>query len=141
MDEGIRVYSSSDYTTVVNNSIFNSINYGIDVHSSDNVLVYNNSLVGNNGATDTYDFSHVQGVNNGSGNQWYYNGHGNYWSDWTSPDDDGDGIVDNPYILEGDSGSHDPYPLVESSHPIPELNFFLPFILIVLVTLYFVRKR
>ena len=141
MDEGIRVYSSSDYTTIVNNSIFNSVNYGIDVHSSDNVLVYNNSLVGNNGATDTYDSSHVQAVNNGSGNQWYHNGYGNYWSDWTSPDDNGDGIVDSPYILEGDSGSQDPYPLVESSHPIPELSFFHPFIIIVLVTLYFVRKR
>lgn len=141
MDEGIRLYSSSDYITVVNNSIFNSINYGIDVHSSDNVLVYNNSLVGNNGATSTYEASHVQAINNGSGNEWSHKGHGNYWSDWVSPDNNNDGIVDSPYILGGDTGSQDPYPLAESTHPIPELNFFLPFMLLVLGTLYFVRKR
>ncbi len=140
MDEGIRIYIGTS-TLIVNNSIIGSIGYGIDVHDTDNSIIYNNSLVGNNGATVTYDSSHVQAVNNGSGNQWYHYGHGNYWSDWTSPDDNGDGIVDNPYILDGDPGSQDPYPLVESSHPIPEMSVFLPCIIFVLVTFYFVRKR
>jgi PKD repeat protein len=26
---------------------------------------------------------------------------GNYWSDWTGPDDDGDGFVDSPYVFTG----------------------------------------
>lgn len=26
---------------------------------------------------------------------------GNYWSDWTSPDADGDGFVDSPYVFTG----------------------------------------
>ena len=26
---------------------------------------------------------------------------GNYWNDWTSPDSDGDGIVDEPYVFDG----------------------------------------
>jgi hypothetical protein len=28
-------------------------------------------------------------------------GGGNYWSDWTSPDEDGDGFVDSPYTFDG----------------------------------------
>ncbi len=140
MDEGIRVYLSSN-VYIVNNSVIGSINYGVDLHDCDNTLVYNNSLVSNNGATDTYAPSHVQAVNNGSGNQWYYKNHGNYWSDWTVPDNDTNGIVDSPYTLDGDSGSNDPYPLAESSHPIPELNFFFSWIILVLGMLYFVRKR
>ncbi len=127
-EEGIRVYSRADNTIIVNNSIRNCIRYGIDIHLSDNVLVYNNSLANNNGATDTYNSAHVQAVNNGTENMWYYNGYGNYWADWTTPDSDGDGIVDNPYILDGDSGSQDSYPLAEPSVPIPELSWILPLI-------------
>ncbi len=139
--EGIRLYARADDTRIVNNTIRNCHNYGIEIHSSNNVLIYNNSLLNNNGATDTYDSSHVQAYNNGTGNSWYYKGHGNYWADWTSPDGDNDGIVDNPYILDGDTGSQDPYPLAEPSTPIPELSYGIAAVVILLGIVYFLRRR
>ena len=44
----------------------------------------------------------------------------NFWSDWISPDLNGDHIVDNPYYLWG-SGTKDDFPLVA-----PEKLFFIP---------------
>jgi len=35
---------------------------------------------------------------------------GNYWSDYTGSDTNGDGITDTPYIVDGDQDS---YPLME----------------------------
>ena len=69
----------------------------------------------NNGATDNYDSNHIQGYNNGT-NYWGHKGRGNYWSDWTTPDNNHDGIVDNPYALDGD-GAQDNYPLVNPTVP------------------------
>ncbi|MHA2292397.1 MAG: NosD domain-containing protein [Candidatus Hodarchaeales archaeon] len=37
----------------------------------------------------------------------------NYWSDFTSPDNDGDGLVDYPYPLDGTTVDFDPYPRAE----------------------------
>lgn len=139
MNEGIRVYIGSS-TVIANNSIIGSIGYGIDVNSADNAIIYNNSLVNNNGAADSYDPLHVQATNNGT-NQWYYKNRGNYWSDWTSPDSNNDGIVDNPYALDGDSGSQDPYPLAEPPTPIPELNAAFVMLILLLALGYFVKRR
>ena len=36
-----------------------------------------------------------------------------YWDDWNSPDDDDDGVVDNPYTITGSANNQDIYPLVE----------------------------
>ena len=49
-------------------------------------------------------------------NRWNDTSKGNHWSDWTAPDDDGDGIVDLPYPIDGGAGASDQYPLV---HPAP----------------------
>lgn len=46
-------------------------------------------------------------------NWWAIEGHGNYWSDWTLPDNDMNGIVDTPYNISGGSAK-DNYPLTES---------------------------
>ncbi len=53
---------------------------------------------------------------------WDNEGRGNYWHDWSEPDRDGDGIMDNPYLLEGRTQSKDNYPLAESDVPIPEIS-------------------
>jgi len=143
MNVGIRAYLASNIL-IVNNSISHSSGYGIRADNTDGALIYNNSLWGNNGATDTYDSSHVQAFNNGS-NQWYYKNHGNYWADWANNNDTNDqnhdGIVDWHYKLDGDEGSEDPYPLKESSVPIPEMNPQIMVIILLIGIAYLVRKR
>ena len=47
---------------------------------------------------------------NGSNNDWDDSAIGNFWSDWTTPDSNSDGIVDNPYNVAGTASSKDNYP-------------------------------
>jgi hypothetical protein len=81
--------------------------------SSSNKIYHNNIIDCNSGSTQASD--------GGTLNVWHndYPGGGNYWSDWTTPDTQSgpnqdqtssDGIVDNPYSIDG--GSEDSYPLV-----------------------------
>jgi len=88
---------------------------GIRIESGKGNLVWNNSLLGNNGAGPVFDSGNPQGEDYGEGNQWNASnlpgGWGNFWSDWKSPDVDSDGLVDLPYVLGGDAGSVDHHPL------------------------------
>ena len=52
----------------------------------------------------------VQCIDNGTNTHWNLSNQGNYWDDWTSPDSNTDGIVDNPYNLVGTAGAKDFYP-------------------------------
>ncbi|MFX1255149.1 MAG: NosD domain-containing protein [Promethearchaeota archaeon] len=86
---------------IINNSIYNNIKYGIDVFSSDyNNISWNNFIDNNPGGTS-------QASDTGHHNSFMYN----YWADWTSPDNDSDGLVDVPYKIDGTAGNTDPYPL------------------------------
>ncbi|MGD0817160.1 MAG: hypothetical protein ABR986_02025 [Methanomassiliicoccales archaeon] len=46
-------------------------------------------------------------------NRWNDSVGGNYWSERTAPDADSDGIVDQPYALDGGLGAMDYRPLVD----------------------------
>lgn len=116
---GIQVAKESYGNTLKGNSVSNN-NIGIDIYyyASSNVLtgntvsnnnmgiylsqgsssnkIYNNNFMSN--ATQVRDSSYWGGPN-------VYNlaapVGGNYWSNWTSPDLNGDGFVDNPYVIRG----------------------------------------
>jgi len=135
-----------DNTKVHNNRIGNSTSYGVWVDSqSGGDRFYNNSFYFNNGSNDTYNESHVQAYDAGL-NFWNTpapdygtHGYGNFWYDWQSPDDNGDGIVDLPYSLDG--GAKDDYPRT-NAQPIPEISsLFLLIGLMVLLSVIFRRRR
>ena len=65
-------------------------------------LFYSNIFINNNGAGEEFNSSHIQA--RCENNYDYWNNsylRGNYWSDWTGPDLNNDGIVDDPYPLSG----------------------------------------
>jgi parallel beta-helix repeat protein len=126
--DGIYAYYS-DYNVFRTNSIINNGDYGIELSDSMYNLIYNNSFWYNHGSGDVYDSSHIQAYDDYI-NQWNTTtGYGNYWNDWTSPDDNGDGIVDDPYVVNLYSGYKDYYPRTTPSPgtdvPIPELSWMV----------------
>ena len=91
-ESGINVWNSV-YNTVQNNTCrYNT--QGIRLLDSGYNLIVNNNFSGN--STQAL-------VDGGSGNVFNlaWPTGGNFWSDWTDPDADGDGIVDDPYIFTG----------------------------------------
>lgn len=99
---------SSDNNIVINNTICNSELSGMILTgtSSNNIITFNafnetESI--QEGSTQAHDYS-----TNGTVNKFSFN----YWNEWTTPDMDGDGIVDDPYIIHGDAHNVDSYPLV-----------------------------
>ena len=129
--------SSSSTGLYIRNSMGNSIQYCsfwsnsgygvmLDVDTSSNRIT-NNTFAYNNGASNVYDPNYTQAYDWIGTNTWNSggspHGFGNYWYDWTSPDGNSDGIVDNPYVLEGIPAAQDNFPLVSTPvNPIPEFG-------------------
>ncbi|OLS29251.1 MAG: hypothetical protein HeimC2_00980 [Candidatus Heimdallarchaeota archaeon LC_2] len=82
------------------NNIYNSEDYGVRIgHFAENNSFINNNFMNNgNNSTQGYAESEINTIEY------------NYWNDWTGPDIDGNGIVDQPYEFENNS---DKYPLIE----------------------------
>lgn len=106
---------SSNGNTVTNNDYYKNTVFGIGLNTSiiHNRIHHNNFIQNNGGGKQAVDNS-TSGTNFWNTSSTPY-GYGNYWSDWTTPDTNGDGIVDSPYILGG-AGAKDYYPLVD---PVP----------------------
>jgi len=111
--DGIHLYTCNN-NTISRNDVSDNVRYGIYLESSVNNDVYGNTFIDNNGATSVYNASHVQAFDN-SMNNWNTTSHGNYWSDWRSPDDlEPYGIVDDPYVIIG-GGNTDQLPLTDGN--------------------------
>jgi len=110
---GIHMGNCSD--NVIENCTLSGHNYGIDLHNSSD-----NTLTGNTVSNSSYGlYFTISCINNqiysnnfidnatqayvGTGNVFNLDKPigGNYWSDWTEPDADGDGFVDSPYVFTG----------------------------------------
>jgi len=89
---GIELKSAHD-SQIFDNTFKDCFVWGIDLDSgcSGNTIYHNNFI-------DNY----IHASDDGN-NLWNltYPGGGNYWNNWTTPDSNGDGFVDNPYIIPG----------------------------------------
>jgi nitrous oxidase accessory protein len=136
---GVSIYDSGSNNFVYSNSITHHV-YGIAITGGDNNTVYANDLVNNTcGAEIGYleppapnctlyhnnfigssqqvstraSRTYIPGV---WSEPFYLTGffdngeEGNYWSDYTGTDSDGDGIGDTPYVIDADR--RDNYPLM-----------------------------
>ncbi len=123
--EGISTSACSN-VEFSNNTIQNCATIGIDVISGDNSTIMWNTIQGNGEyaieLTDNTEFFEIkyntfdtngetcQICDDGVSNDISFN----YYSDWTSPDTDANGIVDNPYAIDGLASNEDPFPLTEA---------------------------
>jgi len=127
---GMTLNTHSNRNIISWNKVCNCLSYGAYIAGSDNNKFWNNTFIGNRGGGN-------QAYDSGTGNLWNIagspHGYGNYWSDWTTPDSNLDGIVDNPYVLTGTSGAKDYYPLTTTPpDPIPEFGS-MPLVMTVLL--------
>ncbi len=115
LNEGA-ILDGPDNCTIIGNLFYRSGGLGVAMVSDhgpiiDN-LIWGNSFLYNNGATSVHQSGRYQASEPAPSDNWtsIADGRGNHWSDWTTPDIDGDGIVDLSYALEG--GRNDTRPLV-----------------------------
>ncbi|KXH77063.1 MAG: hypothetical protein AM326_05885 [Candidatus Thorarchaeota archaeon SMTZ-45] len=112
---GIHISHLAYDNNILNNTISNCTEHGFyaELNSGNNTIKWNTFIGNNMGGTS-------QAFDGASENVLY-----NYWSDWTTPDDDFDNIVDIPYLLEGAVMNNDPYPLTHPANP-PEFHYLTP---------------
>jgi parallel beta-helix repeat protein len=134
---GIYLQTESIGNNITNNALFYNL-FGIyldddlyDIFIHRNVLdnnsigvritapCYNNSIYEN---FFLRNIIHAQ--DDGTDNTWNTTTIGNYWDNWTTPDIDNDGIVDDPYtFIEGSAGSNDSLPIAEDGAPMINIIF------------------
>jgi parallel beta-helix repeat protein len=103
---GIVIESSAE-NSIINNTIYKN-GFGlsietVDKNKAEKNLIRSNDFVRNNVGSD-------QAADLGNDNVFEKN----FWDDWTSPDNNGDGIVDIPYTIS--NFSKDYYPMVKPNH-------------------------
>ena len=92
---------SNNHISNCNNGVYIEDTFNTD-DCNDNLFYHNNYIDNTKGAYDECDNIWDKGYPTG----------GNYWSDYTGVDNDGDGIGDTPYDISGGENK-DNYPLME----------------------------
>jgi len=100
------------YNMVVRNNIEENYDRGICLLSSSSNIIYHNNLINN--TSQVYIENSLNVWDDG------YPSGGNYWSNYTGVDANGDGIGDTPYVIDADN--QDRYPLMHPWSPLPVHN-------------------
>ena len=108
---GIYLYMTANNNTIYKNNFINLRDYAIynpkiSSLSGESNLFYLNYFINNNKPTK-------QALDDGKYNKWDDGSIGNYWSDYTGCDKNGDGIGETPYTVLGDAGAKDYKPITE----------------------------
>lgn len=112
---GIRIQYGVDNRFLGN--VLQGNDYGSFVSESSRNIFYQNDYIDNNlHVIENDPFLEV------GQNFWYESSleMGNFYDDYAGSDDDGDGIGDSPYEVDGNAGSNDLYPLMI---PFNDINF------------------
>ncbi len=97
-----------NYNTLTGNLLKNNILYGMYLETdSNNNSIFKNFFVENG----------KHAFDDGVDNTWNTTTIGNYWDNWTIPDINNDGIVDDPYTYIGGMGNTDYLPIAEDGAP------------------------
>ena len=138
---GIQLQDSSKDSEVWKNSIFYN-KRGINLKSANDTIiscneVHHNSYCGiyvtNYAMNNSIKFNNL--VNNDQYQAYDEGGLNtifafNYWNNWVSPDDNFDGIVDDPLLIDGPANNYDYYPITISTtapiHLLSSPSIFFP---------------
>lgn len=107
-NDGILVNKANN-NTFSNNIFTHNTGYGLNILNSTNNTIFLNSFLQNNNQS-------IQGSDQNTTNYWTNGVFGNYWSDYTSIDSNGDGIGDSIYTLDGGASTNDTLPLMNPSY-------------------------
>ena len=119
-NDGIFIEISSDGNELFFNKLVGNTKFGMEIRTSLNNQIWNNTFLGNNGAGTVYSPALVQARNMGTASFWNTSaGIGNYWSDWQGRDFNSDGIQDAPYNTTGNANAQDFYPLAVTPDSTP----------------------
>jgi parallel beta-helix repeat protein len=102
-EKGISLYEANN-NTIEGNTIINAT-YGIRLFSSTYNHIFHNNLIENTEQASPF---------NSNQNTWDNGFEGNFWSNYTSPDENKDGIGDNYHIIDGSNQDH--FPLLGTFH-------------------------
>jgi nitrous oxidase accessory protein len=103
--------SFTNYNMLIGNNISTS-GTGISLFETDNNVIYNNNFIGNLEQVATCPEPILSGGRefHNSTCIWDNGGEGNFWSNYTGGDANGDGIGDNPHVIN--AKNTDNYPLM-----------------------------
>ncbi len=127
---GIQLYYSSN-NTITHNNVTRNNHYGIDLGSSTNNTIYLNNFINNTGnvysSNSTNTWNPPEEINYACNGSTHENYLGNYWSEYSGSDPDGDGVGNSPYgILGCCPPNSDNYPLMEPFEAYQPVTYATP---------------
>jgi parallel beta-helix repeat protein len=110
---GVAFQEHSEHNIIDGNTILGSANKGVIITESSSNTFYHNNFFDNQ--LNVYDSGRGSKSHARSSNVWDNGNEGNYWSDHSGPDANGDGIGGTPYVI--DSNNQDRHPLMQPWEP------------------------